>query len=135
MKKLLYLLVFLCTLPVFADFQAGQTVRVVYNGTVLSVDNSSLDAGASVVLWTETKTNSQRWTLVDNGKGGFNLVNVYSGHYLGYASLANNAAITQRGKSTAVSRGAWELVPDEAQEGKYKLYASTTRRFCLSAAK
>lgn len=135
MKKLLYLLVFLCTLPVFADFQAGQTVRVVYNGKVLSVDNSSLDAGASVVLWTETKTNSQRWTLVDNGKGGFNLVNVYSGHYLGYASLANNAAITQIGKSTAVSRGAWELVPDEAQEGKYKLYASTTRRFCLSAAK
>lgn len=128
------LLLFFCFGAVAYAFEAGQVVRLIRGGHSLMVENSSLDAGKSAVLWTETNTHSQRWKLVDTGRGTFYLQNIYSQLYLGGITAATNKAVVgQIVKSNATSRGAWELVPVEGSEGKYNLFIGTVRRFALSS--
>ncbi|MBO7068526.1 MAG: carbohydrate-binding protein [Bacteroidaceae bacterium] len=113
-------------------FEDGQVVRLIRGGRSLMVENSSLDASKNAVLWTETNTHSQRWMLVDTGKGTFYLQNVYSQLYLGGVSAANNNAVVgQIAKN--VARGTWELVPVEGSDNKYNIFIGTVRRFALSS--
>ena len=115
-------------------FEAGQVVRLIRGGHSLMVENSSLDAGKNAVLWTETNTHSQRWMLVDTGRGTFYLQNVYSQLYLGgVTSAVNKAVVGQIAKSNVTSRGSWELVPVEGSDSKYNLFIGTARRYALSS--
>lgn len=113
-------------------FEAGQVVRLIRGGRSLMVENSSLDASKNAVLWTETKTHSQRWMLVETGRGTFFLQNVYSQLYLGGISAATNKAVV--GQITRnMSRGAWEIVPVEGSDNKYNIFIGTARRLALSS--
>ncbi len=122
---------FIHTLSVCA-FEDGQIVRLSNAGFTLSVENSSLDQGKPVLLWTETNTNSQRWLLTETGRGTFFMQNVYSEFYLGgLSSTTSGSQVGQIARAVAQSRGQWELVPLEGKEGKYIVYYSTTRRYAL----
>lgn len=115
-------------------FESGQVVRLIRGGRSLMVEKSSLDAGKNALLWTETNTHSQRWMLVETGKGTFYLQNVYSQLYLGgVTSAANKSVVGQIAKANVASRGSWELVPVEGSEGKYNLFIGTARRYALSS--
>ena len=128
------LLLFLCSGTVAYALEAGQVVRLIRGGHSLMVENSSLDAGKNAVLWTETNTHSQRWMLVDTGRGTFYLQNIYSQLYLGGITAATNKSVVgQIAKSATSSRGTWELVPVEGSEGKYNLFIGTARKFALSS--
>lgn len=114
--------------------ESGQVVRIVNRSKTLSVQNSSLDANKPIEMWTETGTNSQRWTVVDTGRGTLQFVNVYTGYYLGIASTASKGSpMVQISKTQATTRGSWELVPVEGKENTYVIYMGTARRFALSA--
>lgn len=128
-------LMFLLALVSVFALEDGQVVRIVNRNKTLSVQNSSVDANKPVEMWTETSTNSQRWTVVDTGRGTFQFVNVYSGLCLGTTSTAaKGVQMMQIAKAQAVTRGSWELVPVEGQENTYVIYMGTARRFALSAA-
>ena len=131
-----FFLLFLCFGTASFSFEGGQVVRLTRGGYSLMVENSSLDASKNAVLWTETNTHSQRWMLVDTGRGTFYLQNVYSQLYLGgVTAAANKAVVGQIVKSNTASRGTWELVPVEGSNGKYNLFIGTARRFALSSDK
>ncbi len=116
-------------------FEDGQVVRLTNAGLTLSVENSSLDEGKPVVLWTETNTNSQRWVLRETDRGTFLLQNVYTEFYLGGISATTNGSqVGQIKQSVAQGRGQWELVPLEDNDGKYIIYYNTARRFALGAS-
>lgn len=131
----IFFLLSLISVPINAELQTGQVVRLSIGGRVLSTEDSSLDVGKPVVMWTETNTNSQRWLLEQNDKGGYYITNVYSGFYLGgISSSSNGSKVGQISRGNAVNRGSWELVPVEGLEDTYQIFINTNRRVCLSAA-
>ena len=104
-------------------FEAGQTVRLTINGRTASVKNSALTANEIVQVWTETNTNSQRWTLEANGEK-FYLKNVYGGYYLGATgTVGANGPIGQVAKNA--SKAAWNLTPVEGKKNVYTLSLGT----------
>ena len=126
-----FVLLFLLSTAMYA-FEEGQVVRLIRGGRSLMVENSSLDVSANAVLWTETNTHSQRWRLLDTGRGTFYLQNVYTQLYLGGVTAATNKSVV--GQITKnLTRGAWELVPVEGTENKYHIFINKTRRFALSS--
>ena len=76
-KKLILFFLFFCVSVTIFALEDGQVVRFVRGGRSLMVENSSLEATKNAVLWTETNTHSQRWKLVDTGRGTFFIQNVY----------------------------------------------------------
>lgn len=115
-------------------FESGQTVRLCIGGKSLMTENSSLDQSKNVVLWTETNTNSQRWVLEEKGNGKYYISNVYSEWYLGgLSTLSNGAAVGQIAKASATSRGLWELVPIEGEEGYYNIFVNASRSLALAS--
>ena len=72
---------FLSVLPMQAQFQAGQTLKIFMPESeyVLSVENSSLAVSAKAVLWNDTDTPSQCWQVCEGTDGTILLKNVYSG--------------------------------------------------------
>ena len=132
-NQIAFALLLFLNLSMYA-FEDGQVVRLIQGGRSLMVENSSLDASKNAVLWTETNTHSQRWRIVDTGRGTFMLQNVYTQLYLGGITTATNKSVVgQIAKN--LSRGSWELVPVEGSENKYHIFISKTRRFALSTEK
>lgn len=133
-NQILFFLFYLCMgIETFA-FEGGQVIRLIRGNKSLMIENSSFDANKNAVLWTETNTHSQRWMLVETGKGTFYLQNVYTQLYLGsISSVTNNVVVGQISKTNANSRGTWELVPVEGAEGKYNLFIGTARKYALSS--
>ena len=77
------LFMFLAVLPMQAQFQTGQTLKIFMPESeyVLSVENSSLAVSAKAVLWNDTDTPSQCWQVCEGTDGTILLKNVYSGLY------------------------------------------------------
>lgn len=113
--------------------EAGATIRIGQGTYSIMPKNSSLDAGAQAETWTETGTNSQRWELRSASSGTCYLVNAYTGYYLAaVGSVTAGASVSVQDRTSAATRGRWELVPVEGKEGQYVIYANTTRRYALS---
>ena len=128
---LLFVLLYCISSAMYA-FEDGQIVRIIKSGRSLMVENSSLEASKKAVLWTETNTHSQRWRIIDTGRGTFYLQNVYTQLYLGGITAATNKSVV--GQITKnLTRGAWELVPVDGSEDKYHIFINKTRRFALSS--
>ena len=69
-----------------ANVENGKAYRIAPDGSAgksLFVSNASLDAGAAVVIWTETDVPAQQWYVETLDEGGFALRNVYTGLYMG----------------------------------------------------
>ena len=124
-----------CLMPVEAwALESGQTLRIGRGSFSIMPKNSSLDAGAQAEMWTDAQTNSQRWVLQGAGTSTFYLVNAYTGKFLACTSgVVAGSAISAQERTSAASRGRWELVPVEGKDAQYIIYASTTRRYALSS--
>ncbi|MBO7119107.1 MAG: carbohydrate-binding protein [Bacteroidaceae bacterium] len=110
----------------------GQTVRLINSSKSAFVLNSSLDENKPVVIWKETNVNAQRWTIEAKTNGTFLLNNDYTGFYLSATSTNAASKVIQSKKSTANSKGSWELVPVEGSTEKYYIYLGTSRKFALA---
>lgn len=96
----------------------GQTYRLSLGEKVLSVENASLSDNASVVTWSETDVNAQRWVLVAGEGNNFRWKNAYSGKYLACSGkVVSGAQVCQA--TSAESAATWEMVPVENQEDLY----------------
>ena len=131
-KNVISFVLLLCVSMTMSAFEDGQVVRLFKGNRSLMAENSSLEASTNAVLWTETNTHSQRWRLVDTGRGTFYLQNVYTQYYLGGISGTGNKAIVGM-IAKNLARGAWELVPVEGSENKYHIFINKTRRYALSS--
>ena len=117
---------------VFA-FENGQTLRIGRGDFSIMPKNSSLDASVQAEMWTDAQTNSQRWILESAGTGVFFLSNAYTGKVLTCtAGVTSGSGISVQDRSSAGSRGRWELVQVEGSANQYIIYANTTRRYALS---
>ena len=131
-RNLISFVLLLCVSISMSAFEDGQVVRLSKGKRSLMAENSLLEANANAVLWTETNTHSQRWKLVDTGRGTFFLQNVYTQYYLGGISGTGNKAVVGM-IAKNLTRGAWELVPAEGSENKYHIFINKTRRYALSS--
>ena len=131
-RNLISFVLLLCVSISMSAFEDGQVVRLSKGKRSLMAENSLLEANANAVLWTETNTHSQRWRLVDTGRGTFFLQNVYTQYYLGGISGTGNKAVVGM-IAKNLTRGAWELVPAEGSENKYHIFINKTRRYALSS--
>lgn len=140
-KKILHIALvvfslFLSVLPMQAQFQAGQTLKIFMPESeyVLSVENSSLAVSAKAVLWNDTDTPSQCWQVYEGIGGTILLKNVYSGLYLGRTNTAvNGAPVGQLEEKKSLIHGNWLFELVEGQEGVYTIYLGTSKRNCLAA--
>nr|WP_321412119.1 glycoside hydrolase family 76 protein [uncultured Carboxylicivirga sp.] len=66
------------------------TIESVKSGKLISVENSSLNDGSKIVIWTDTQSDAQKWKLNKIDDNTFNLVN-----------LASNLVITSNSGGTA----------------------------------
>ncbi|MBQ9560342.1 MAG: RICIN domain-containing protein [Bacteroidaceae bacterium] len=117
---------FLCLLsaPGMAEVETGKTYRIVpvtAPGSSLFVKNASLDAGADIVLWTETHVPAQLWTV---GKTSTHttLRNAYTQQYMALKSNAKGS--TTRTSASAIT-ARWRLEPVDEAENVYRLLPST----------
>lgn len=127
----------LCTLVAQAQISSGQVLRIgLSSGAhVLTVENSSLSAGAKVMTWSETNVPAQRWTAEVNDKGGFTLVNAYTGYCLSAASSTlTGTLVVQTKKSATTTYSNWTFEPVEGSEDTYVIYLGNSRTVCLGAA-
>ncbi|MCR4922170.1 MAG: carbohydrate-binding protein [Bacteroidaceae bacterium] len=135
MKRLLTLVAGLIMTVAAMALENGSTVRLECGGKSLIMTNSSLDVSTAAVMWTETNTNSQRWILTENGRGGYYLQNVYSGFYLGaISSTGSGGNVGQVAQSAVSSRGTWYIEPVEGKEDTYVIYLNSARRVALATA-
>jgi len=89
LNKRIYILTLalICVLQLFAktsEIISGSTyiIRSKANNKVLSVENSSMDNNAAVMIWTDTKSNAQKWIITDIGENAYTFTNVASGKVL-----------------------------------------------------
>ena len=86
-------------------FEDGQTIRLVNRGKSVIVKNSSLDANAEAVLWTETNVNSQRWTISEKSNGTFLLQNDYSELFLAGLTSGTSGNVGQASRTATGTKG------------------------------
>ena len=100
MKQLISLatlLLFTGTTCSWADVKPGKTYIIAPKadtGKAVFVTNSELKENTAAVVWTETGSPAQQWTVEDNGDGTFALRNVYTGKYLARNATAISSTTT-----------------------------------------
>lgn len=90
------------------------------SGKVLSVPNSSLDDGAAVNCWTDTRSDAQRWLLTSAGSNIYTLTNVSSGKLLHVNGSATAEANIDQTANTDGTK--WKI--KKAEKGWYYLIAA-----------
>ena len=104
--------------------EQGQTYRIVskkFPGKSLFVNNSQRDAGADIVLWTETDVPSQQWKVLYSSATLYALQNVYTGTFAAPKSKTKNTSMF-----TAVARTNSRFAIEPVDE------AATTFRILIS---
>lgn len=113
MRRLVTFLIFILSAVCFskaAGIVSGTVFRIstTYTGNkTLMVENSALDNGKQVSVWTETGTNSQRWRITSAEDGAFYIDNAYTGKRL---LRQSNISIAQSALNTS-SAYQWTLIP------------------------
>lgn len=111
----LSLLLSLGIMQMVAEVEVGKAYRIVPESSAqksLFVSNASLDAGAAVVIWTETDVPAQQWFVEALPEGGYALRNVYSGLFMAMA----DGVVAQ-----ADDPQAWELDAVDEGDALYKI--------------
>ena len=111
----LSLLLSLGIMQMVAEVEVGKAYRIVPESSAqksLFVSNASLDAGAAVVIWTETDVPAQQWFVEALPEGGYALRNVYSGLFMAMA----DGVVAQADEPQT-----WELDTVDEGDGLYKI--------------
>lgn len=99
---------------VFAQ-KSGITSGAIYTlqsktgNKLLEVKNSSMDNGANVDYWTDTKSNAQRWKVTAVGKGVYTLTNVASGKLLHISGAATDTVKLNQYDNTNSNDVKWNI--------------------------
>lgn len=101
LKKTLFPIFFLCLLVTHlqADIVSGKTYTITSAFTAgqqsLFVQNASTDNQTPVVLWSQTDVPAQQWEAIVQTGGSVIFKNIYTGLYLGRATLNGKIVIVQ----------------------------------------
>ncbi|MEU6546192.1 RICIN domain-containing protein [Streptomyces sp. NPDC046859] len=88
-------------------------LRNKHSGKVLAVDGMSLENGARVVQFADTRTADHAWQLVDRGDGWFLIRNGHSGRVLGVDGMSTqNSALVVQFEDNGTADHLWRLVDD-----------------------
>jgi predicted alpha-1,6-mannanase (GH76 family) len=99
------------------------------NGKLLDVKNASVNDGALVNSWTDTKSDAQRWVVNHLGKGVYTLTNVGSGKLLHIsAAPADSVAVNQQ-SNTDADDVKWAI---KKVSGGYTLMPAANGKFALN---
>ena len=127
------ILLALATLAAQAQVEAGRTYRITsrkFPRKSLLIKDSSRDANADIVLWTETDVPSQQWTLRQIGDENFTFQNVYSSYF---AATRSQTAGTSLWTQRAQTNGRFRLEPVEGVQNAYRIL-SNNGQLCLAVA-
>jgi len=140
MKTFYLPLILLLFLFVMADFSFAQTSGItsgaIYtlksnlDNKCLNVSNSSMDNGANVNGWTNTKSDAQRWVVTTVGKGIYTLKNVASGKLLHIAAAAADSVNVDQYSNTNSKDVEWII--KKAGNGYYYLQSAANTNFSLN---
>ncbi len=79
------------------------------NNKLLDAKNASLDNGAVVDYWTDTKSDAQRWKITSVGKGVYTLTNVASGKLLHIAGTPTDTVKVDQYDNTNSDDVRWNI--------------------------
>ncbi len=118
-------------------FTIGQMHKMSALGSVdksIMVKNSSLDANADIVNWTETGVNSQRWLIIASEDGKFQFVNAYTDYILYRRGGASSGAKIVQYDKNDLSAGRWDITPVDGQEGYFYITQSEPKLYLESVS-
>ncbi|WP_457288555.1 glycoside hydrolase family 76 protein [Pedobacter sp. UYP24] len=95
------------------------TLQSKLNGKLLDVHNSSVDDGARVNCWTDTKSDAQRWLVKLASNGVYTLTNIGSGKLLHLASGAADSVNVDQQDANKGNDTKWKIVIDK--DGSFQL--------------
>jgi predicted alpha-1,6-mannanase (GH76 family) len=106
------------------------TLKSKLGNKCLNVSNSSMDNGANVDGWTNTKSDAQRWVVAIVGKGIYTLTNVASGKLLHIAATAADTVNVDQYSNTNSKDVEWII--KKAGNGYYSLQSAANTNFYLN---
>ncbi|WP_214073745.1 glycoside hydrolase family 76 protein [Mucilaginibacter sp. dw_454] len=98
---------------------------------MLDVANSSVDNGATVDTWTDTKSDAQRWIVKLVKKNTYTLTNVGSGKLLHIIAAPADSVTLDQSDDTNGDDTKWVIV--KASGGAYILQSAANPKFALNA--
>jgi len=101
------------------------------NNKLLDVRNASLDNGAVVDYWTDTKSDAQRWKITSVGKGVYILTNVASGKLLHIAGIPSDTVKVDQHDNTNNNDVRWNI---RKAGNKYYLKPSANLKFSVNSS-
>jgi predicted alpha-1,6-mannanase (GH76 family) len=132
----LVIITFLATASsVFAQ-TGGITSGAIYsiksksNSKMLDVTNSSVDNGAAVYSWTDTKSDAQRWVVKLIGKNTYTLTNVGSGKLLHVTETPADSVKVDQFDDSGNEYVKWIIT--KAGSGVYTLQSVANPKFALN---
>ncbi len=109
---------------------AVYTLKSEGNNKLLEVKNSSMDNGAIVDYWTDTKSDAQRWKVTAVGKSAYTLTNVASGKLLHIAGTPTDTLKADQYDNTNNNDVRWNI--KKAGNGYY-LSPAASSKFSVKA--
>jgi predicted alpha-1,6-mannanase (GH76 family) len=99
-------------------------------GKMLDVTNSSVDNGAAVYSWTDTKSDAQRWIVKLISKNTYTLTNVGSGKLLHVAETPADSVKVDQFEESGNDYVKWVIT--KASSGVYTLQSAVNPKFALT---
>jgi predicted alpha-1,6-mannanase (GH76 family) len=134
--RIILLVFFFVNVGVSLAQKAGIASGAIYslksklNNKLLEVSNASLENGANVDCWTDTKSDAQRWIVTDIGKGVYTLTSVLSGKLLHVVAAPADSVNVDQADNTNGNDIKWTIM--KAGMGSWYLKSVTSPDFSLN---
>ena len=116
-----------------AELTPDHTYRIIIGTKSFFLENASLNTGANIVLWTDTRVPAQRWVLEEVSEGKYAFRNVYTGYYLAYAGTCQaGKLLIQNVSAVKRSQGSWVLKPVEGIANTYNICPASNENLCIA---
>ena len=109
---------------------AVYTLQSKLNNKLLNVSNASMEDGANVDCWTNTKSDAQRWTVTHVGGNDYTFMNVASGKLLQISDTPADIVNVNQFSDTGSNRAKWSL--KKANQGSFYVRSAENPDFSLS---
>lgn len=97
---------------------------------LLDVRNASMETGANVIVWTDTKSDAQRWIVTHVGNGLYTLANVASGKLLHTSTPTHDSVKIDQYDDTGNADVKWIII--KAHNGVYNLRSAANPDYSIS---
>ena len=111
---------------------ATYTLKSKLSNKLLDVSNASMENGANVDCWIDTKSAAQRWIVNDIGKGLYTLTNVLSGKLLHVTVITADSVVVDQTDNTNSNDVNWTI--NKAGKDTYYLNSATSPGYSLNLA-